>query len=668
MRFFDVEAVNNDFLAEKDTTSRQNVQAQVISRKTDAFLEEYEERAYIFLVRAEKRVDLAACIKDDSIDVRLLVEKFTARLNLACEDVSIKEISLDNFVSGLKISDRNRFISDDVMYAERIGLDSIVFGRTGYYSDRVVEEQKTEADLRADVEKYHLGDTYQTELKRVLAGKKQTVFLGNPANYLMISKDDTARRMMTRNLVTALFEKGRLQSKRYTIINAGDRDCSLESLENFYKINEGATVLLKVFDSNFEDGEHARGCLNIQKICDVVRKKGTKTLTIFSMDAPSDKNRTRIENCMLGIPMVVFTDNLYKQEKAVNELLKMAQAEDFTFSQEVMEKVQKSERSYTYGELVCVYNEWRAEYMGTDVFPEYREFVTHVTEEEKKKARSSNAYAKLQEMIGLTQAKKVIDGAINYFKLQKEYRNRGIAFNRPAMHMCFTGKPGTAKTSVARLVAEILKDNDILSEGKLIEVDRSQLVGKFVGHTAPQVKDMFDKAKGSVLFIDEAYSLVEDRKGSYGSEAINEIVQEMENRREDTIVILAGYPDEMQELLEWNPGMKSRIAFHISFDDYTEQELLDITKLLAKERGMKLDENAQVKLLAIYAEARKDKAFGNGRFARNLLEKAKFNQANRFMQMDLQYVSDEEICTLTADDFDYECRKQEECPRFGFGE
>jgi SpoVK/Ycf46/Vps4 family AAA+-type ATPase len=234
--------------------------------------------------------------------------------------------------------------------------------------------------------------------------------------------------------------------------------------------------------------------------------------------------------------------------------------------------------------------------------------------------------------------------------------------------MCFTGRPGTAKTTVARLVAEILKDNGILSEGKLVEVDRSQLVGKFVGHTAPQVKEMFDKAKGSVLFIDEAYSLVEDRKGSYGSEAINEIVQEMENRREDTIVILAGYPDEMKELLEWNPGMKSRIAFHVSFDDYTEQELLDITKLLAKERGMKLDEKAEEKLLSIYTEARKDKAFGNGRFARNLLEKAKFNQANRFMQMDLQYVSDEEICTLTADDFDYEMRKEENRPRLGFGE
>ena len=332
-----------------------------------------------------------------------------------------------------------------------------------------------------------------------------------------------------------------------------------------------------------------------------------------------------------------------------------------------MDDIFDEQDSYTYGELVNLYNEWRAEYMGTEVFPEYRQFVTHITEEEKQNVNRSDAYSRLMEMIGLTQAKKVIDGAINYFKLQQEFRNRGIEFNRPAMHMCFTGSPGTAKTTVARLVAEILKDNGILSEGKCVEVGRQQLVGKYVGTTAPQVCEMFDKAKGSVLFIDEAYSLVEDKKGLYGTEAINTIVQEMENRREDTIVILAGYPDEMNELLEWNPGMKSRIAFHVSFDDYTENELLDITKLLAKERGMLLDKDAEEKLLSIYAEARLDKGFGNGRFARNLLEKAKLNQANRFMKKDLQFVSNEEMRTLTAEDFDYQPKKEEKAMHFGFG-
>jgi Cdc6-like AAA superfamily ATPase len=140
----------------------------------------------------------------------------------------------------------------------------------------------------------------------------------------------------------------------------------------------------------------------------------------------------------------------------------------------------------------------------------------------------------------------------------------------------------------------------------------------------------------------------------------------MENRREDTIVILAGYPEQMKELLEWNPGMKSRIAFHVSFDDYTEEELLDITKLIAKERGMLLDKDAEEKLLGIYAEARLDKGFGNGRFSRNMLEMAKFNQANRLMKESLQFVSDEEMRTLTAEDFDYQPQKKDTDFHFGF--
>lgn len=668
MRFYEVIAITNEFAEESETAAKRKAKTNNVSRKTDTFLEEYEERACICLVQADKQAEFCVCIQDETVDVQRLTEKFLERLDIAYESVLVKEISVTSYMNGLRVSYRNRYISDDDRFAENLGLETLFNSHNSFFSDRVVDEKKTVEELKTDVEKYHLGDEYKAELHRVLSGKNRKVFLGNPANYLMISKDDMARRMMTRDLISALYRRGRLQSKRYTIIDLSDRGCSLTDLEDFYKINEGATVLLKIYSSNFGEGEYARGVLDMKKVCELVRKKGAKTLTIFSMNAPLDKNRAKLENYMMGIPMVVFTDNLYKKQTATAELLKMAQAEEFSFSQEILQKVEKTERSYTYGELACLYNEWRAEYMGTDVFPEYKKFVTHITEEEKKNAGRSDAYTRLQEMIGLTQAKKVIDGAINYFKLQQEYRNRSIEFHRPAMHMCFTGTPGTAKTSVARLVAEILKDNGILSEGKLVEVGRAELVGRFVGHTAPQVKEMFDRAKGSVLFIDEAYALVEDKKGLYGTEAINEIVQEMENRREDTIVILAGYPKEMKELLEWNPGMKSRIAFHVSFDDYTEQELLDITKLLAKDRGMRLDESAEEKLLSIYADARKDVGFGNGRFARNLLEKAKFNQANRFMQRDLQFVSDEEMCTLTADDFDYECRKKEERPRLGFGE
>ncbi len=667
MKFYEVVVQTNEFAEnENAATTKRSIKKQNIARKTDTFLQEYEERACIFMVVADKQVELAVCVKDESIDEKMLAGKFLERLDISYDELTSKEISLKGYIEGLRAAFRYRHITDDDEYAEKMGLEFFINNREDFYADKIADGGKTAAELKADVQTYHLSDGYKAELNRILSGKKREVFLGNPANYFIITKDDTARRVMARGLVSALYKKGRLQSCRYTIIDLSDRDCSLASLEELYHVNQGATVYLKMSGVNFPEGEQSRSAIDMKRVCEIVKKKGAKTLTIFCMDTPSDKQRAKVENYMTGVPLIVFTDNLYKKETAKNALLEMAKAEDFTISKELLQKVESSERSYTHTELEQTYNVWRAEYMGSEVFPEYKKYVTHITEEEKQ-VQTSDAYKKLQEMVGLTQAKKVIDGAIHYFKLQQEFRNRGIEFNRPAMHMCFTGRPGTAKTTVARLVAEILKDNGVLSEGKLVEVGRSQLVGRYMGHTAPQVCELFDKAKGSVLFIDEAYSLVEDRKGTYGTEAINAIVQEMENRREDTIVILAGYPDEMNGLLEWNPGMKSRIAFHVSFDDYTETELLDITKLLAKERGLMLDRAAEEKLLSIYAEARKDKAFGNGRFARNLLEKAKFNQANRFMKMDLAFVSDDEIRTLTADDFDYEIKKEER-PRLGFGE
>ena len=666
MRFYEVSVGMNDFFGEEKEEAQRSARKETVSCVTDIFLDDYEGIGAVCLVEAEKRVSLAACLMSVDGKVFDFVEKFLKRLSIEYDTIGVKEISMIAYFGGLRLSERNGFIAEDYTIAEKLGLEDLFKARVNYFSDRLVEEEKTEEELAFDVEKYHFSNDYKMELERIFAGKTQTAFLGNPANYLMVSKEDVVRRTMARDLILALYKRGRLLSKRYTIINLVDGNCSLECLENFYRVNEGATLLLKVSAENFGEGEHARGVSDMKKICDVVRKKGSKVLTIFSMDKPSDKNRAKLENYMMGIPLIVFCDNLYRKETACAELLKMAAAEDFAFSNELLERVEKSSRSYTYGELTNLYNEWRAEYMSTEVFPEYSQFVTGTMLKGEEEANHSDAYTRLMEMIGLKQAKKVIDGAINYFKLQQEFRNRGIEFNRPAMHMCFTGSPGTAKTTVARLVAEILKDNGILSEGKCVEVGRSQLVGKFVGQSAPQVCDMFNEAKGSVLFIDEAYSLVEDKKGLYGTEAINTIVQEMENRREDTIVILAGYPEQMKELLEWNPGMKSRIAFHVSFDDYTEEELLDITKLLAKERGMLLDKDAEEKLLGIYAEARLDKGFGNGRFSRNMLEMAKFNQANRLMKEKLQFVSDEEMRTLTAEDFDYQPQKKESEFHFGF--
>lgn len=670
MKFYWATATRKNELknGEQELTTAQR---QVLARKTANFLDDEalmqngETLARIFLVCADNELDIAVGVKDNRVDEMKLVKTFLERLHIDCVDLAIKETSMISFFNGVRAAYRGRLIMDDDEMVAGLQLENFFHGHHSFFNEKIADDNKSEEDWVADVDKYHLSNAYKEELHRVLSGKKRDLFVGNPASYFIISRDALARKIMIRNLVSALYSKGRLQGKRYTIIDVGDSECNVDTLEELYEINQGATVYLKLNRYNFPDGEQKHNCMDIKQVCEIAKKKGAKTLTVFVMDEPSDKNRNKLENYMLGFPVVAFLDNLYKQKQAKEVLQSLAQAEGFTVDEETLKKMEKSERSYTYGDIVNFYNTWRAEYMGNEVFPEYKKYVTHITDEERKE-KNGNAYQKLQEMIGLTQAKKVIDGALNYFKLQQEYRNRGIEFNRPTMHMCFTGTPGTAKTTVARLVAEILKDNGILSEGRLIEVGRSQLVGEYVGTTAPKVREVFKRARGSVLFIDEAYSLMDDKKGLYGTEAINTIVQEMENRKEDVVVILAGYPEEMENLLQWNPGMKSRIAFHVPFDDYTETELFDITQLMAKERGMRIDDGAKEKLLAIYADARMDKAFGNGRFARNLLEQAKFNQANRFMAKDLRFVSDEELCTLIAEDFNCE-KKVEVTRRLGFG-
>ena len=238
----------------------------------------------------------------------------------------------------------------------------------------------------------------------------------------------------------------------------------------------------------------------------------------------------------------------------------------------------------------------------------------------------------------------------------------------PPMHMVFTGNPGTAKTSVARLFARILRENKILSEGHLVELGRSDLVAKFVGWTADTVKKAFSRAKGGVLFIDEAYSLVDDRDGSFGDEAINTIVQEMENKRDEVVVIFAGYPKKMEKFLDKNPGLRSRIAFHVPFDDYSTDELCDIAKLMAKKQDLNLTDDALEKMQEVFAVAREDEEFGNGRFVRNILEDARMAQASRLVEMDFDEVKKKDVHTIIADDIEMPAaiEKNQERVNIGF--
>lgn len=240
-----------------------------------------------------------------------------------------------------------------------------------------------------------------------------------------------------------------------------------------------------------------------------------------------------------------------------------------------------------------------------------------------------NYMDELQALVGIRAAKDQVKKILAFAKMRKAMEENGEQLEPITLNMEFVGNPGTAKTTVARIVAGLLKEIGIITTGKFIEVGRADLVAQYVGQTAPMVQNVFQRAKGGVLFIDEAYSLLEEGRGGFGDEAINMIVQEMENKRKDTIVIFAGYPDEMDEFSLRNPGLRSRVPFRVNFEDYNVEEMLDICKLEAFKKGFLTDDMADKKIMEICENSIENKNNGNGRFCRNLIETGVLNFAFR---------------------------------------
>ena len=256
-----------------------------------------------------------------------------------------------------------------------------------------------------------------------------------------------------------------------------------------------------------------------------------------------------------------------------------------------------------------------------------------------------------EELVGLAPVKSRIREIAALLLIDKLRKNLGITSANPGLHMSFTGSPGTGKTTVGLKMADILYQLGYIKKGHLLTVTRDDLVGQYIGHTAPKTKEVLKKAMGGVLFIDEAYYLYKpDNERDYGSEAIEILLQVMENQRDDLVVILAGYKEPMDKFYESNPGLSSRIANHIDFPDYTVEELLQIAKIMLQDQQYQLTPQAEAALTE-YIQRRKEKPlFANARSIKNALDRARMRQANRIFDSRGQVLTKKELVNLEAED------------------
>ncbi|MFS0553166.1 AAA family ATPase [Brevibacillus sp. 179-C9.3 HS] len=264
----------------------------------------------------------------------------------------------------------------------------------------------------------------------------------------------------------------------------------------------------------------------------------------------------------------------------------------------------------------------------------------------------ASLFNELDSLIGLQEAKKTIYEIYALIKINKEREKHSLKIEKQVFHMVFKGNPGTGKTTVARLFGKMFREMGVLSKGHLIEVERADLVGEFIGHTAQKTRDLVKKAMGGILFIDEAYSLARGGEKDFGKEAIDCLTKSLEDFGNDFICIIAGYTDEMDSFLELNPGMPSRFPVHIKFADYEVEELMDIAYVMAKNKEYSLSKDASEKLRRTISGIVNDpfqENFSNARYIRNSIEKAIRVQAVRLMKS--SDLTKEELMKLKPEDF-----------------
>ncbi len=636
--------------------------ARMISIQTEELNGEQDHNVHFFVVEAlPEYLKLCASIGyKNKKDPKMLALQFAKDLGFDADEAEVKEIQIHTLAQNARQADCNYFINDEDEPLTLTSIGSYNMCSDNDYSEFIAEKDYKIETAKEDAEETTCGIALQEEVDRIYTRQEQKTFIGNPVQYILYCDDWNVAQNIAKVIVRSIHSNGRLGGGRVALVKPQPRKriraifedsedrLNMGIVERLYAAQRGCTLIVKPGKTTDDDNVAQEEDFHIEELASFVNEYNVETLSILVFRKTEKSIAERLKSCTPSVRYIEIEEQPFFREKAIELLEKKAAKDSILNTCSLVSKISEEERAYCISDVNRIYNQWLNDRLPTEVYPQYKDIKTNRIHIEKSKG---SAYSKLQSLIGLKQAKEVIQQALDFQRTQKLFENAGVGRMKPARHMVFTGNPGTAKTTVARLFAQIMKDNKVLEKGDLIEVGRKDLVGKYVGWTAKLVEEAFNKAKGSVLFIDEAYSLYEERGGLFGDEAINTIVQMMENRRDDTIVVFAGYPNKMEEFLDKNPGLRSRIAFNVHFDDYSTSELVDIFHLIADEGKILLASGVEERLSQLFEEARKGKDFGNGRYARNVFEQARMKQASRLVNMKEEELTEQAIRTLTVEDF-----------------
>lgn len=491
---------------------------------SEKFNEQFGNKAFFFLAYYDKTNASVGVIVNDDINVSSKVKAFIKAIGFELDIKGSHEITIVSFLQKIGSSSRLDLIDDldEVLGKFRLApLRNYCFNDG---TDRVVEAIGKE-EIYKNASLLLSESRLKEELDRIYVPRRNKAVHGFPVHYLVRTDDEEERNAAITALAQALYANKRINSLRLCQVAFGrPYDVGLSVVKNLINCSIDGMFILRFAGNSEGESDIADRIIGIiEEISELICKYSDKVQFVLCLPRECTRAKDMFFANLGSLSFIEIEEDLATGDRAKEYLDNMVSHSKLRADKKLYGRL-KEDYGYLAPELRELFNSWYSDKMKTSVYPQYKNSVT-VKNTIQTKAPEGSAYDKLQEMIGLERAKSIVNQALDYNKAQKIFADKGMKFERTSMHMVFTGNPGTAKTSVARLFARIMKDNNVLSKGHMVEVGRADLVGKYVGWTATIVKKKFEEAKGGVLFIDEAYSLVDDRDGLFGDEAINTIVQ-----------------------------------------------------------------------------------------------------------------------------------------------